>query len=256
LTCDDLRRDAAGIAALAPGDPEREAAYAHARTCSGCAAALREAERLVALIDALPPEAAPSEAALRRAAAPVLAALPPVRPSLALPAVTAVASAFAVIAARSASGAARDWIAAAALAAAAVGLAALSPRFASAAVALAAVGVSVAGALAGGGAGTLAAHEGVRCAGVEIAAATITFIAALALTRGGGDERGWRLAGAAAAGALAGQAALEVTCGARDSTAHLFVFHVGAVALCAVVAALAARATSAAPTASRERARR
>lgn len=241
MTCDDLRRDAAGLAALDPGAPEREAAYAHARGCAGCAAALRQAERLVALIDALPPEPSPSEAVLRRAAAPVLEALPPVRPVLALPAVTAMAAAFAVVAARSASGAPRDWIAAVLLAAAAIGLAALSSRHASAGVAGLAVGISIAGALAGGGAGSLAAHEGVRCAGVELAAASATFIAALALSRGEG-ERGWRLAAAAAAGALAGQAALEVTCGARDSTAHLFVFHVGAVVLCAAIAAVVARA--------------
>ena len=72
LSCEELRRDAAGLATLPPGDPEREAAYAHARGCAGCAAALREGERLVALLEALPPEPAPSAAVLRRASAPVL----------------------------------------------------------------------------------------------------------------------------------------------------------------------------------------
>jgi hypothetical protein len=239
VTCAELQRDAAGLAALAPGDPQRDAAFEHARSCPGCAEALRAGERLLALLDALPPESAPSSAALRRAAEPVLQVLPPVRPGVALPAVVAAAALLVVAAARSTSGAPRDWIAAAALAVAAAGVAALSPRLASAAPA--AVALSLLAALAGGGPGPLAVGEGIQCAAIELAAASVTSLAALALWRGDGPAPA-RLAAAAAAGALAAQGALEVSCLARDGAAHLLAFHVGAVALSALAgAAIGAR---------------
>jgi len=76
--CDDLRANAAGIAALPEGDPDRETFFAHARGCSGCMEALREGEKLVAALASaeLPP---PSRRALRRASAPILAELTPSR---------------------------------------------------------------------------------------------------------------------------------------------------------------------------------
>jgi hypothetical protein len=43
---------AAGIASLAPRDPERLAAEEHARGCARCAEALRQSKHLMALIDA------------------------------------------------------------------------------------------------------------------------------------------------------------------------------------------------------------
>jgi hypothetical protein len=46
---------AAGIASLAPRDPERLAAEEHARGCARCAEALRQSDRLMTLIDAAPP---------------------------------------------------------------------------------------------------------------------------------------------------------------------------------------------------------
>src|SRR6266849_5457029 len=60
-------------AALPPGDPDGDAAAAHARSCPGCAQALREATRLLKLIDAGLRPSPPSEAALQRAQAAVLA---------------------------------------------------------------------------------------------------------------------------------------------------------------------------------------
>jgi hypothetical protein len=41
---------AAFVAALTPGDPERAAAEAHARSCARCRAALDEGTRLLALL--------------------------------------------------------------------------------------------------------------------------------------------------------------------------------------------------------------
>jgi hypothetical protein len=52
--CDRIRNDAAGLAALPAGDPEREEAWAHARECQACARALDEAERLQAMVAAMP----------------------------------------------------------------------------------------------------------------------------------------------------------------------------------------------------------
>jgi len=90
--CDELRANAAGIAALPAGDPEREAYLAHARACAGCMEALREGEKVVAALGSagLPP---PSSRALQRASAPILAELAPSRWRLRA---AAVLAAFAV----------------------------------------------------------------------------------------------------------------------------------------------------------------
>ena len=235
MTCEELKRDAAGIAALPRGDPEREAAFEHARGCAGCAAALRAGERLVSLLDALPPEPAPSAAALRRAASPVLESLPPVRPAIALPVVAAAASVLVVLTARILSGEPRDWLAAGALAVAAAGLAALDPR--SGLGALAAIALSFLVAFTSGGPGVVPLREGVRCVAIELAAAGVTVTVALALFRGEGVRAG-RLAAVAAAGALAAQAALEVACKWCDFAQHVLVFHAGTVVLAALGGAL------------------
>src|SRR5262249_47777690 len=73
-TCDQLRANGAGIAALPADDPERIAYLEHARGCAGCMEAFRQGEKLAGLRSraALPP---PSGEALARASAPVLRAL-------------------------------------------------------------------------------------------------------------------------------------------------------------------------------------
>jgi len=237
MTCEQVRRDAAGLASLAPGDPERDAAFAHARGCAACAAALREGERLVALIDALPPDPALSGAGWRRAAAPVLEDLPQAPPRVVLPAAALAAALVATAAARVHSGAPGDWVAAAALAVAAAAIAAFAARGLPSLAA--AVVASLAFAVAGAGAGPLTAEEGVRCLATELATAAVPLVAALALSRRGGGVGAARLAAAAAAGALAGQAALEVGCHAPKTFAHLLAFHVGGVLAAAAAGALA-----------------
>jgi hypothetical protein len=247
VTCEALRRDAAGLAALPPGDPEREAASAHARGCPGCAAALREGERLVALLDALPPEPAPSAAALRRAAAPVLAELPSRRAGFALPAAAVLTAAVIALSARGHSREPADWIAAAVLALAAGGSAALIHR--GWIIAALAGAASLAAALLLGAPGALDLSEGLRCAATELAAAALPLVAALALARHGGVAPGPApLAAAAASGALAGQAALEVACHAGHASPHLLAFHVGAVLAAAAIGAIAGARFVYAPT--------
>jgi hypothetical protein len=58
--CERLRADAPGLAALAPDDPERLAAWAHAASCEGCARALREGERLQTVLGEWSPAPLPA----------------------------------------------------------------------------------------------------------------------------------------------------------------------------------------------------
>ena len=234
--CDELRPNAAGIAALPEGDAEREAWLAHARTCPGCTQALRESEKMLALLreSTLPP---PSAGALRRASAPILAELRPVRWPLG--AVTAlVAFAIPVLFARH-----RDpegWAAALLVLLLATALSASAGALrAGAWVALAAsAGFAIA---AGGIPGFspaergLAARVGIDCLGLELLGGAIA--AAAVVWRGQG--RTISLATAAASGALAAQAALHLSCGSHGEAPHLWVFHVGGVAAAALAGWLA-----------------
>jgi hypothetical protein len=67
---------------------------------------------------------------------------------------------------------------------------------------------------------------------VEIAAAALPLGAAFWISRN--DLRPGALAQAAAAGALAGQAALNLCCGAHQQAPHLWMFHVAGVAVAAL----------------------
>lgn len=69
--CESLRLRAAFLAALPADDQERRELDQHARSCAGCALALREGQQLFRLLGAAP-LAAPSPQALRRAASPLL----------------------------------------------------------------------------------------------------------------------------------------------------------------------------------------
>jgi hypothetical protein len=136
---------------------------------------------------------------------------------------------------------ARDWSAwagSAAVLAVAISCALYSKRLrvVSPLVAIAASGLF---AIAMGGAGDLAPHLGMKCALIELCAAALPYVA-LAYTvvrrRMAADTA--MFAAVAAAGALAGHAALNVTCPARASGPHLLVFHAGAVVLAAILGAI------------------
>jgi hypothetical protein len=229
--CDELRPNAAGIAALPAGDPEREAYLAHARACAGCMEALRQGEKLVTVLGSarLPP---PSSRALQRASAPILAELAPSRWRLRA---AAVLAGFAVPMLFSRD---RDWegwaAALVALVLATVLSATAGAVRAGAWVALAAsAGFAIAaGGIPGfGGIGEgLAARAGLGCFGLEMLGAALA--AGAVLWREGRSARS--LPAVAAAGALAAQAALHITCEAHDLATHLWVFHVGAVAAAAL----------------------
>ena len=155
-----------------------------------------------------------------------------------------VAFGLLVALARKPSGAPGDWGIALALVGLAVALAALGRRvsFGSAAVA---VGATLAAALLGGGPGQLDLHTGLECLLTLAAAAGGTAGAGwLVLRRGPGAAARSTVGAAAVAGALAGAAALQVTCGAHTSLPHLLAFHVGGVLCVAGIALLPPAARS------------
>jgi hypothetical protein len=229
--CEELRPKAAGIASLPEGDPERQEYLAHARGCAGCMQALREGERLMAALGraTLP---APSPQALRRASAPVLRELRP-SPSWGLRAAAALlAAAVPILFARHHDW--EGWGAALLVLAAATALGTTAGVWkAGAWVGLAA---SAGFALAAGGvpgfpraAAGLAPGVGIDCFGLEILGAALAALVALRSASRGS------IPAAAAAGALAAQAALHISCSAHAQAPHLWSFHVGGVAVAAAL---------------------
>lgn len=237
--CERLQADASGLAALPPDDPERVAAWSHAAACPGCARALREAERLQAVLGEWAPGPLPA-AALGRAAQAIEAELRrEARRRSVWSAGAAVAVAAGLLAvSRHRGGSALDWATAGVLAAAAMGLAALARRMPVVAMGGAAV-VAIAAALIAGGPGSVDLGTGVECLVVELAsAAAVAGAGWLALRGGTTTLTRSTLAAGAAAGALAGDAALQVTCGAHGFGPHLLAFHAGGVLLAAAAASL------------------
>ena len=230
---DAFRESAAAMAQLPEGDPERAAFLAHARGCAECMQLFREGEKLGHLLARAELEA-PSAAALQRARRAVRGEMRPLR---ALPALAAVAAfVVPVLFARHLD--AEGWAAALLVTAAATALAAsagalkaggLVALAASAGFAFAAGGVP---GLPRGGTG-LWPKLGAECFFIELIAAAMPLAAAAVQFRR--DPRPGSLATAAAAGALAGQAALHLGCGAHGQAPHLWIFHVSGVALAALV---------------------
>jgi hypothetical protein len=82
----------------------------------------------------------------------------------------------------------------------------------------------------------------VKCVAIELFAAAWP-LGAAALAKGLVQRPGspWATAALAASGALAGQAALHLTCPVRFAEPHLAVFHTGGVVLAALLGASASR---------------
>lgn len=229
--CEELRPKAAGIASLPESDPERQAYLAHARSCAGCMQALHEGENLMAALgrSSLP---APSAKALRRASAPVLRELRPPS-SWGLRAASALAAAAVpILFARH-----HDWEGWEAALLVLAGATALS---ATAGLWKAGAWVALAGsagfALAAGGvpgfprAGAgFSPGVGLDCFGLEILGGAVAALVALRSAARGS------LAASATAGALAAQAALHIACSAHLQAPHLWLFHVGGVAVAAAL---------------------
>ena len=237
--CDRLRADAAGIAALAEGDLERRTALAHAATCEGCARALREAERLQDMLGEWKPEPL-SGAALARASAAIEEELRREGRRRSIVAAGAAAFLAAVLLgfARHPRGSTLDWALLGLVAVVALVSAVMASRRPLPVIA-AASAAAVAAALIGGGPGPLDPEIGLHCLLTELLTGGLVTTAGWLALRGGSTAltRG-AAAATAAAGALAGEAVLQVTCGSHGFGAHLLVFHGGGVLLAAVGAAL------------------
>lgn len=238
--CEHIRQQALTLVALARGERELKKAWEHARSCAECTRALQGAERMLALVDAELAPSPPSAEALQRAKQAVELELDrrQARPLRAAQVAAALAtiSAGAILACSSA----RRHLDAssvalgigAAMTAAALAWLGVGCRAAGAALAACAVSLAVA-ALASGSLGLFAA-VGVHCLAIELFSAAWP-LAALAAARGfSSSASGWTTAALASAGALAGQAALHLTCPERSATPHLLVFHVGGVLLAAL----------------------
>ncbi len=244
--CDELRPQAALVASLPAGDPQRENFLLHASTCEGCTQALRAGERLLRLIEASPLPG-PSAAALHLASVPILAELRAAKPARAKARIGGVpvwlVQAAAVIPGFLVPiwmGQHLEWdgIAAALLALVAASLLAATAGTLRAG-ALVVLAAAAAFAFAAGGV------PGVPAAGVQIHWAelecTVSELLAAALPLGaaavvfGRNSSPGALAQAAAAGALAGQAALHIACPGRHDAVHLWGFHLAGVAAAALI---------------------
>jgi anti-sigma factor RsiW len=256
-SCRDIAERADSLAEGGLDPALRRELEAHLAGCPQCQAFVAQLDLTSRALRALPPPELPADlrAALLGAVEarlagprPVEAATPFAAPTWGLRRLgweaafaTVGAAALVVGMARHPSRAVGDWGLAAALVVVALGLAALVRRL-TLRFAAAAVSASLVAAALGGGAGPLELPTGEHCLLTVVAAAAgVTAVAWLATRRGASRSLAPALGVWALAGAVAGDAALQVACGARDSLAHLLVFHAGGVALVALLALLAAR---------------
>jgi hypothetical protein len=257
--CARLQTDAAGLASLAPDDPQRRAAEAHAAACPACAAALAEGHALMRLLDEALPLAAPAPEAIAPAQSAIVTQIGsalgaelrrPPRRSSPMPAPRSLGIFFAALSTEwllpmvKRLGAGPGPIASGGIAimAASVAMGAVlaGPR-ALALLPAASVGVTI---FNGGDAG-LQAKMGLACAAMELALSLVPVGAMAYLARWGRVSPPLLALGAGAGGgALIGQAVLHVACHADKSTVHNLVFHTLPVLLGVGLAALASRKRS------------
>ncbi len=243
--CDRIQAEAAGLAALPRGDAERDAAWQHADGCADCRRALDDGERVLKMIDALPPPPPPSAEALLRASRDIVRELEHAgrgRTVMALVSGIFLAWGVELLLARHRAGESMAWIQSAIAAVLAAVGAAGALRAGGQVVAATAVLSGLFAALVGSGGG-LEPEIGVHCVLAELFAAAITLapITVMVLRKAASARGGPFFAAIASAGALAGHAALNLTCPVRTFTPHLFAFHTGGVLLAAALGYAASR---------------
>ena len=248
-TCEWVRANGVALAALRVGDSEHDRAFAHAPTCPACARALDEGRRVLDLLGSDAPD--PSSALLRKTSGAVLARFgtiaarraPRWRFRLALVPAVALGWVMLLVMARARFPESAVWkesfvVLGLALVVAIVAAThrALALGFALAASAALAAHGAAHGAAPGG-----LGSAGAKCIVLEIVASLPALLVTLVLVAKGRLPRTPALAPAAAAlGALAGQAALHLTCPDHTAGPHLFAFHLGGVVLAALVGSFAA----------------
>jgi hypothetical protein len=226
------------LLSLEENESDRRLAVAHAEGCPPCDADRRAAALLLLELSRLPPLSAPTPEALRRAASGVWRALAIERSSrqrVTWAAGLAGALAFGLLVATLHPQAGGPWGAALIL----LGAAVLTPFLVSAfrGWGLALAGLSVPFALSRATSTETDLTGGLTCLTAEALAAAlpVAMLVFMARRRGLGFG-GVTFAGVAAGGALAGQAALLLSCPNRE-LGHLLIFHAGVVLLAASMGA-------------------
>ena len=230
---------AAGIASLPEGDPELLEARAHAATCVRCATALREAEEFMSMLDAVPAEM-PSPEVLERVKLAVHAEMDR-KPRFAwihpLPAVV-VAWAVFILTARNHSQNPNNWLVSVGVLVGSLLVTVLALRSGLAALALT-LGATLLLTGTEGVSGGFYLEHGMKCLITELVGAAIPYGALVYMaTQRRTFAPPLTFAAVAAAGALAGQAALQVTCPETEHLPHLFATHVAGVVLAAIFGVL------------------
>ncbi len=244
--CHEIQARAAYLAALGKTDPERELAFEHARSCATCAETLAEGERTIALVDGLPPPPPPTELALKRASEPILRELEArraqfadarMRPRTAFIWASSIIAGWCValaLAKHRAEDRASWFWSALILSASVLGIGGIV-RF-DAPVTAAAVAISGIFSSILGREGMLFPAIGIKCVLIELIAASLPLATtAFLVVRRRAISGPWRFSAAAALGALAGQAALHLTCPVAAVRPHLLTFHTGGVFLAALM---------------------
>lgn len=232
---------AAGIAALADGEPERKSAIDHARSCASCANALAEGEQVLVLLNALGPPPPPSREVLEQTSRAILTELYLEVPPKArlLPATFVVVSAvlFTWIA-KHRTHHAEAWVESGGAIVIAFGCAALATHWRRISLLMTLLTSATLVAIAASG-GRMEAIIGIKCLVMELVAAVLPYaaLAYVAIVHRWSGGAGI-YAATAVAGALSGHAALHLTCPARVATPHLVAFHFGGVLLAGILGAL------------------
>lgn len=252
LTCKQMTEMATDRAEGALGEGARVAFDDHLRGCEGCEAYVRQFEISRLALGRLPEPAIPTALndallsgfdtwAVARDGRPARATASEWRFSP-WPAAGALGMVVLLLVfARQRSEAPEDWAIGAVLAIAALAVASFAGRFAMGVV-VAAVAAAAAAAIAGGREGALDLATGVECLVLVLASAGLVAGAAWLGVRGGSRPAVRNtLAMGGLAGALAADAALQLTCHAHGSLPHLLSFHLGAVVLVAAAAVAVVR---------------
>jgi predicted anti-sigma-YlaC factor YlaD len=246
--CEEIQSRAVYLVALASSEPERLAASAHVQACAACRKALQEGAQLISLLDAIPLPAAPSVEVLARASSTILAELD--------------------ASAKKSRGSVAPWLGAS-IFISCLGFSLVSPNPGIALWPWALAGVLLLSLLSGlltrawwglglfiGGSVLLSVSHsgpvptqgaGLFCLWIEQSMALLPIITSLYLVAKGHTPGGGAyFAGAAAAGALAGQAAMLLAC-PNNNIAHLLLAHTGGVLFAAALGALISKLWSRSP---------
>ena len=242
--CEEIQKRATYLAALAGAAPERVEAFAHAQTCLECRKALEEGAQIVSLLDAMPLPAAPSVEVLARASSSILAEL------------------AAAAAKRQRQPSLSSLVLGASVLASCLVFVAMSPLSHPELWPMALAGVLLVSLLSGvlprqwwavallgaGSVGLSALHaeapwqgRGMLCLWTEHSMALVPLATSLYLVaKGHLRASSAYFAGAAAAGALAGQATMLLAC-PNNNLEHLLLAHTGGVLFAAAMGALVSK---------------